>query len=173
MHKVFKFFNLFSQAPSFKINGETRPSSVFGSIIGFLTLSTLIAAISLILNDYLSRLNYSVNSYTDNLAKPEIDLKNFKLGFLITDLMGKEYPDHEKLFTISALYWDVFLPQFGENKTQTIQTVPIPSIKCDEFKDDFYLKESFDLYAKSYNLTCLDLNVIQKNLTGIYGNLGG
>lgn len=173
MSKFLKFFNLFSQSPSFRINGQIRPFSIFGSIIGMITISILIAAISFILNNYFSRFNYTINSYTDNLATPDIDLKDFKLAFLLTDLMGKPFPDHERLYKISARHWDIYLPKPGENRTQSISFVPIPIIKCDQYKENSPLKENFDLYSTMYNQTCLDFDTNKKNLTGIDGNTGG
>ena len=168
-----KFLNLFSQVPNLRINGEIRPASIFGSIIGFLTISILISGVSFILYNYFSRLNYTINSYTDNKAKPNIDLKNFKSGFVIIDAMGLEFPEPERLFKISAKYWDIYLPVFGEDKEQEIEVTNIPTIKCNQYKNNTLHKDEFDKYSKMYDsMICLDIPRLNKTLKGVYGNLG-
>ena len=167
-----KFLNLFSQVPTLRINGQMRPSSIFGSIVGFFSLCSLFAGLSFILINYFSRLEYIINSYTDNSAKPDIDLKNFKFGLIITDLMGKEFPDQDRLIKISAMYWDIYLPVFGENRTQEVTLTNIPIIKCNEYKNDTLHKKDFDQYSKMYNINCLDIPSLNKTLKGIYSNLG-
>ena len=172
---MWKFFNLFSQSPALKINGESRATSIFGSIIGFLICSILIGATSIILNDFFARLNFTLNSYTDNSAIPDIKLKNFKIGFILSDLMGKEFPDAERLFTISAMYWDIFIPKFTSNQTKQMSIVsyePIPTIKCNQYRNDTIFKDNFEKISEGYNMTCLDIPGINKTLKGVYANLG-
>ena len=173
MSKILKFFNLFGQTPGIKINGEIRPSSIFGSIIGFFTVTILTSAIFFILHNYFSRLSFTINSYTDNSAKPDINLKELKLGFIITDPLGNQFQEQERLFKISALFWEIYLPKYGENKTQSFKFQPIPTIKCNQYKNDSLQKEAFDdLYKMNKNQTCLDIPSLNKNLTGVYGKLG-
>jgi hypothetical protein len=109
MCSVFQCFNLFSQTPSLKINGNIRPNLIFGSIIGFITISILIVGFCIILYDYFSYMNFNVNYLVDNLAHPKIKLDNFKISLTLGDLKGVTFPDHDRLFTISAIYWDVDL----------------------------------------------------------------
>ena len=170
---MLSFFNLFSQLPSLRINGKIRPTSIFGSIIGFFAIMILLAGLTFILHNFFSRLSYTINSFTDNLAKPEINLKNFNLGFQVIDAYGTPFPDHDRLFQISALYWDVYLPKIGENKTQKIEFTNIPTIKCDQYKNDNLHKEIYDTYSKMYkNMICIDIPSLNQSLKGVYGNLG-
>ena len=170
---MLKFFNIFSQTPSLRINGDKRPASIFGSIIGLLTISGLIGGMSFILFNYFSRLDFTINYYTDNLAKPNIDLKNIKLGLQIIDALGKQIPDHKRLFKISAKFWDIYLPVPGENKPQTVKLIDIPTIKCNQYKNDTLHEQEFDKLSSMYNdMTCLDLPSLNNSLKGIYGNLG-
>jgi len=173
MSNFLKYFNLFSQNPSLRINGERKPSSIFGSIVGFVTVSIVIVALIFILNDSFSHLTFKVNSYIDNSLYPDIDLKKFKLGFTIGDLRGLQFPDHERLFKISVMHWDIYLPKFGENKTQNVETKIIPIKNCFDYSNDSIIHDEFTQYSKMYNLTCLDFNSLNKNLTGIYGKTGG
>jgi len=174
MSSIFNFFNIFSQTPSLRINGQKRPASIFGSIVGFCSITILIGAMIYILFNYFSRLDYTINSYTDNLAKPNIDLKDFKLRFVITDTYGNEFPDYEKLFKISAKFWDIYLPVLGENKTQKIEISEIPVVLCKNLNLTNIDSDAISLveYSKMYNILCLDFSVLNKNLTGVYGNLG-
>lgn len=173
MSKVFKFFNLFSQKPSLKINGEAKPSTIFGSIIGLLTITFLITFLSIIIYDLFSRFNFKVNSFIDNSLYPDIDLRKFKLGFTIGDLRGNQFLDHERLFKISVMHWEIHLPKFGENATQKVETSEISFKNCTDYKNDSLLQEEFLQYSKMYNLTCLDFEKLNKNLTGVYGKIGG
>jgi len=76
------------------------------------------------------------------------------------------------------MHWDIYIPKFGENETEIKKekhtTTMIPSIRCDNYKNNTLHKQSFDMYSNSYNhmLTCLDIPNLNKNLTGVYGNLG-
>jgi len=167
-----KVFNLFSQSPTLRINGEIRPNTIFGTIIGLITVSILTGAFTYVLHNYFSRLHFELNSYIDNSAKPEIDLENLKIGFHIIDGMGIEFSDHERLFTISAKFWEIYLPKFGENTPQKVDFMNIPIIKCNEYKNDSIHQKNFNEYAKNYNVTCLDLPSINKTLKGVYGKLG-
>ena len=170
MSGCLKFFNFFSQSPALRINGDRRPASIFGSIIGIFTIVGLISAIIYILFNFFSRLDFTINSYTDNSAKPNIDLKNFKLSFFITDIYGNEFQDHEKIFEISAKFWEVN-PFPADNDTQKIDFKNIPKIKCDR---TFLPNQDEKIYYKSpyKNVTCFDLSKLNKNLTGPMGNLG-
>ena len=174
MSKYFEYFNLFSRSPTLRVNARDKPSSIFGSIIGFLAISILITAISYFLNEFFSRLNYTINSYTDNLTKPNIDLKDFKLGFKLVNSRGNDIPDIDRLFKISAISWDIHIPQLSDN-TSSISAIPneIPIIKCDQYKNDSLFYENFANYAKNFKyIDCLDIQSLNRNITGTYGNLG-
>lgn len=175
MAKFFEFFNYFSQVPSLKVNGKEKPKSTFGSIIGIFSMSILIAVITYIMIEYFSKLNYTYTSYTDNLVSPNIDLKDFKLGFKITNATAGEIPELERLFEISALYWIIHIPRLGDNTTSTTaKPYNIPIIKCDKYKNGTIFYEDFASNAKNFkNFFCLDFESLNKNLTGAYGNIGG
>jgi len=174
MSKYFEYFNLFSRSPTLRVNAKDKPSSIFGSIIGFLAISILITAISYFLNEFFSRLNYTINSYTDNLTKPNINLKDFKLGFQLVNSKGNDIPDIDRLFKISALFWDLNNPEFGYNKTGIIaRPIKIPVIKCDQYKNDSLFYENFVNFSKNFeSMDCLDIPNLNLNITGAYGNLG-
>jgi hypothetical protein len=176
---MLSFFNLFSQKPSFRINGEKRPNTVFGIIIGIITIPILFVGVVYILYDFFSHSNYTINSYIDTSSSPNIDLNDFKLGFLLVNPEGKPFPDHDRIYKINALYWDIYIPKFNEietdiNKIKNTTTNIIPSIRCDKYKNNTLHKQSFDLYSKKNNHIpiCLDIPNLNKNLTGVYGNLG-
>lgn len=82
------FFNLFSQKPSLRINGEKRAYSIFGVLIGIITIPILLTGIFYILYNFFSHFNYTISSYIDSSSIPNIDLKDFKLGFILTDARG-------------------------------------------------------------------------------------
>ena len=165
MSKWFKFFNLFSQSPGLRINGERKPATIFGSIVGFFTISILLSAITYILFNYFSLLDYKINSYTDNLAEPNIDIKNLQLDFFIMDSLGNEIQEPERIFEISAKFWEMYVDNLAENKTQRLEITDIPKIKCNHESANQQLRNKYK------NSTCFDLSKMNKNLTGPFKNL--
>lgn len=84
--------------------------------------------------------------------------------------MGREFPDREKLYKISARHIDVKVPKLGSNETGGVFFTSIPFIKCNEYKNDTILYDEFSIYQNS---SFLDFSNLNKNLSGIYGNVGG
>ncbi len=174
MSKFYEYFNLFSQTPSLKINAKSRPSSIFGSIIGLITITILIIEVSLLLYNYFSRLDYTFSSYTDNIVTPSIKLDEFKMGFDLRDNIGHELPDYDRIYTLGALFWDINIPVLGNNLT-SISAKPynIPIIKCNQYEEGSLFSEDFAKNSKnSKNLHCLDFKSLNRSLIGSYGNLG-
>jgi len=173
MQKLLKFFNLFSQKPSLRINGEIRPASIFGSIIGFFSILSTVPVIFYLLFEYFSRLNFTINSHTDNMIRPEIDLKKFKLGFALTDAMGREIPDADRLFQMFSKFWDLYVPEPGSNRSHSVKVQDVNFIKCNEHRNNTLFSDYFSASTdKIKSLSCLDLDTLNQNLTGAYGNLG-
>jgi len=170
--KAIKSMDLFGQTPALKIDGNNRLTTKFGAFIGFLTISALITGISIILNDYFSFLSYNFNSYIDNSARPDIDLSKIKLGFHLIDGLGNQFKDRDRLYSIKATYWDIYIPTLGSNETQKVQISDIPIIKFNEYKKNDLFKEEAELYTKIYNADYLDFESINKNLSGIFTNFG-
>jgi TM2 domain-containing membrane protein YozV len=154
--------------------GKKRPFSIFGSIIGFIALSIIITAISFILNDYFSRLDYNFNSYTDNLSVPDINLTDFKLGFKLVNATGGDYPDLKRFFKMSAIFWDIYNPKLGENITTiSVNKTIIPLIKCNQYRKNSLFYENFAFLSKNHiDSECLDFESLNKSLIGSYGDLG-
>lgn len=173
MQKFLEVFNLFSQTPTLRVNGKMAPPSIFGSLVGFSAFTIMIIFLYFTLDDYFSLMNYTINSYTDNLAKPDIDLRNFKLGFKLIDSRAQNIPDVDRIFSISAIYWDCNNPELGSNSSISAIPIPIPVIKCDQYRKDSLFYDYFSQYARqNKDIKCLDFEAIGKNLTGAYGNVG-
>ena len=173
MMDILKIFDFFSQGPSLRVNGNDKLATVFGSIVSLFAILAYIIGISLILNDYFSFLTPKINSYTDNTIRPDIDLKKFKMGLLLTNGQGKEYQNPEKLFKISAAHWDIKLTPIKNNNDVSVVLTDIPTIKCNEYKNDPILNEEFIMHSTRFNFTCLNYDDFPKNLTGKYGSTYG
>ena len=170
LFNLYRNLDLFSQTPSLKISGRSIASTNFGSFVGLTTIFCLITGIVFILNDYFQHSSYKVNSFVDNSARPNIDLKNVKLGFQITNYLGKRFPDRERLFSFQAKYWDIHIP-VDETYNTKVSHEKINMIKCNEYKS--YHKDMEKYEKISRKLLCLDLENLNRNLTGVYGNIGG
>jgi hypothetical protein len=174
MSKIYEYFNLFSQTPSLRINGKSRPLSIFGSIIGLTSISIFITSVSIIFNNYFSRLNYTFNSYTDNLVTPSVNLDEFKMGFDLRTATGTDISDHDRVYSLGALFWEINVPLLGNNLTSiSAKPNPITVIKCNQYEEGSLFSEDFVQYSKnSKNLKCLDFKSLNRSLIGSYGNLG-
>ena len=141
---AFKSLDIFSESPSVKIDGKTKLKTKFGAFIGFLTISSLITGITIILNDYFSLLSYNFKSYIDNSIRPDIDLSKIKLGFTLTDGIGNPFSERDRLFSIKATFWDIYIPQLGDNynTTKKVQISDIPIIKFNEYKNKLLPNET-------------------------------
>ena len=169
---VLKFFDFFSQAPSVKINGSDRLNTIFGSIIGLFTTIIFIFGIFFIFNDYISRLSYKLNSYTDNSVKPDMDPSKFRMGFLVIDVEGNQFPERERLFTLKALHWDIYIPSLGANSTQSVKIENIPVKRCTDLNHTLYEFETLKDLSRNYDTDCLDFENVNKNLSGVFNNFG-
>ena len=109
---------------------------------------------------------YNYINSTDNIANPNIDLKNFNLGYVILDAEGNQFPDHDRLFKISAMYTDISLPKDHKNITRKkMEFIDIPAIKCNEYKNNTLHKAEFDKYYQMYySMICLDTPNVNKIL---------
>jgi hypothetical protein len=173
MSKILKFFDFYSQGPTLRVNGDTRLATNFGSIISLLSLTLLFSGLYFILNDYFSYLTFNVNSFTDNTNTPDIDLKKFKMSILLIDGQGREYENPERLFKISAAYWNVKVNPISTNSYASVGLIDIPTMKCNNYTDPT-LNEEFKFYTGRYkSITCLNFDKINKNLTGIFGSVKG
>ena len=170
--KALKILDLFGQKPELKIDGNSRLITKFGAFIGFITITVLTTGISIILNDYFSFLSYNFNSYIDNSARPDIDLSKIKLGFHLIDGLGNQFKDRDRLYSIKATFWDIYIPTLGSNETQKVEISDIPIIKFNQYKNNDLFKEEAELYTKIYNADYLDFESINKNLSGIFTNFG-
>ena len=133
MSNILSYLDQFSQTPSLNIKGNKRVITKFGSCVSVLTLAILIAGSGFLLHDYFEGLSYRIDSYIDNSATPNIDLKKMKLGFLMMDYLGNGYPDMDRIFSFKADYWEM---QFPERAPPKAIFKPIPMIKCNSFKNN-------------------------------------
>lgn len=166
----FEFFDLFSQTPSLKINGNNRLKTNFGAVIGIFSIIILITGISFILSEYFLNLSLNVYSYVDNSKDPDIDISKLKMSFLITDLMGREFEEPERLFSIEAKHWDFFIPEDGNKTRQAIKIQNLKKIKCNEYVNNDLMDSKFEKFSKLHNVTCLDFKSLGKNLKGVHLN---
>lgn len=174
MLNFFEYFNIFSQTPSLRVNGKNKPFSIFGILVGMIAISIMIIAYCFILIDYFSRISFSITSYTDNLAMPDISLKDFKIGFQLLNHKGIEFPEADRVFQITAVWAKIKIPFLGDN-TESISQISrfVPIIKCDKYSNDSLFAKNFADYSKKFKyLQCLDIPKLNRTISGSYGNLG-
>ena len=95
-----------------------------------------------------------------------------KLEFHLIDDLGNQFKDRDKLYSIKATYWDIYIQTLGSNETQKVEISDIPIIKFNEYIKNNLFKKEAELYTKIYNADFLDFESINKNLSGIFNNFG-
>lgn len=172
--KLLYLFDQFSQTPTLKVNGKKRATTIFSSIIGLLSIFGLTFGIIYLIYDYYCQFNYTFSSYKDNSIRPDIDLKDFRFGFILTDTVGNPIPNKDRLFSIEAKHWDIYF-DVTSNSTD-IKVSNLPKISCYESLKNGNFEENLNVinsFAQSHGSYCFDFKSLDKNLTGIFNDLGG
>lgn len=91
-----------SKTPSLKINNSNKFHTTIGIIISLVTI-ILIASYSIyFMYNLIARKNYQILERYDNQIIPDFKIFDNKIAFTITDSLGKEYENPERLFDIEA-----------------------------------------------------------------------
>jgi hypothetical protein len=96
------------------------------------------------------------------------------MGFKLTNASGGDLLDIDRIFSISAMFWEITIPDLGDNST-SIKAVPtnIPIIKCDQYEEGSLFSENFVAFSKKFNdIKCLDFKTLNRSISGALGNLG-
>ena len=172
MQKIYRGFDLFSQTPSLKINGGKRASTNLGSFVGLVSVTFLISGIIFILFEYIEGIEYNVNTFVDETAIPNIEIKKLKIGFHIVDYRFKEFEDGDKIFKLKARFYKFYQNTSSEIEVPILEEEEIDLIKCNQYKENKLFKDKFDTYSKKYkDLFCLDTENSKENITGLYSNI--
>lgn len=165
--KFLNIFDLYSQRPVMRIDGKEKISTVFGSIIGFLSVCITLIGLLYYCYDYFAGLSFSVNFYIDSREKPSIKLNDLKIAVFVTDLYALEYEEQDRLFSVSLKYWNILIPGPGDDRMQRLNFTYVPMINCWDYKNDSLFKNETDYLGYKYkNARCFDFSELKNELFG-------
>lgn len=177
MKNLLEKLDFFSPKPEIKVNGNTRFRTSFGIITGICFLCVLLSIYSIYLYNCFYRFKKIVTYNEKRDSNPRVPLNKMKFSITLMDGYGREYSDHEKIFEISAKFWESKLVDPSKVNLEYVDNFEygkidnIPLKKCNEFQDKNFI-DSFSNLAKLKKTTkCLELDNFQKDLFGRYGSL--
>lgn len=169
------YFDLLSEKPELKINGNSRFHSYFGNFIGILLFVFTFIVTIIFINDIFKKKKYSIIYNVDNRQDPDISLNTKYIGLLITDLLGKEIPNYSRVYEIKAKFWQFNLTKaFQSNGTlEYISATEINQISCQKAYPHLINMNNQDTFKYAGLLiksaVCLDLSDTYVNFYGKYG----
>ena len=164
--QVLSFLDLFSQTPVLKINHGEKFTSIFGITISLLSILGILATTFYYFIQCFSRTNYKIMERTDKTITPSVKIFENKFGFYPTNAWGMPFPEHERLFSIEAKFWEMNL-----SKEKRIQIHNITITNCSNYSDEPSLKTFLTNLHPSFK--CLDFKDMKTDLYGKYGSVKG
>jgi len=158
-----KFFDIFSRIPKLKVDGKERLSSIYVSVLGiFILIGYLIFALILSLDIFKKETFYMIeNTNSKTFNNFTLDTK-IPVSALITNNLGVELKDHERIFNMKLRYFEYFPDTLNQNANYKITI--IDHVKCTynklagdtdvKYEDHFKIyktRKCFDL--KPYNIS--------------------
>ena len=169
-------FDILSLTPKIKVKSKNRFTTNIGIFLGFCILVFLGIVSIISFTDVLNRTNINILYNLDSRSETLIDFTDNQIILIISDAMGKEFENSEKLFNIQAKFWNVTFPRLNG----TLQTQPFGQIsnitvkKCSELKPYKQFKEYYDNKINLFKTSlCADFDSLNLTLFGKYGDLNG
>ena len=160
--------DFFSQKPGLKINNNDRLTSPFSISLSLLALIAFANVFFYYMYCSFALVTYNIlESQTDHKNTPINKIFENKISFTVVDETGKEFKDHERLFSIEA--------RFKENNPllQESNSTNIPVVNCNIYQN-LPFKTEFENLSKFWpSSKCLDFKKLNRNLYGRYGSLTG
>lgn len=169
--------DLFSPKPELKIFGNPRFKTKLGVFIGSLFIISILAIYCFYLYECIGRISKVVIYNEKGNARPEISLNKKKFSFTVMDAFGKDFPEQDRLFSISAKYWKTDFVNVSKLNFEYLQNnnfgqiIDIPTKKCDKFVDKNFYDIFYELNLFKPKSVCIELDDFHEKLFGRYGSL--
>ena len=170
------FFDQFSRKPKLKINGKSRLSNIYISILGiFVILGYLVTGLILSLN-VMSKETFYMIENTDSKMFNNFTLDTqIPLSVIVSNMVGVELKDPERIFDLKLKYFQ-YTPE-KENQTANYFVQDIEDTKCTFKKlagdtDDKY-ENLFKIYKqmKCYDLKPYNISIYGEDNGGPHSTL--
>lgn len=163
------FIDIFSQTPLLRIKNSTHFFTLFSLLVSLTTILSIFTITIYFIHSCFSRTNYQILERMEYKNIPQHKIFENKIGLTIIDPLGKEFKDHERLFSIDAKMWNMSPKK--ENNTPVIDN--IPAVNCSIYVNEPFEKDYTDLNQNFPTSKCLDFSNLKKNLYGKYASLFG
>ena len=169
--------DLFSPKPELKVEGKSKFGTKFGVLMGLISITILISIYVFYIYEWLSRNKINVTFNRKRNLTPKIILNKKKISLSVFDGYGIDYPEQDRLFSISAKYWKTKFIDKSSMDSSYMSDVEygkiteIPLKKCNKFKDDSFSIAFTQLNFLKPNSVCLELDDFEEDLFGRYGSL--
>jgi hypothetical protein len=170
--------DLFSSKPELKVQGNSKFRTKFGIVVGIISIILLITIYIFYILQCVLRKEKIVTYNEKRNITPRIALNNNKISLSIFDGFGRDYPDQDRLLSLSARYWKsnfLDIPRMDidyiKNEENLGKIIDIPLKKCNKFSDQKFSKEFAQLNFLKPNSVCLELDGFKEDIFGRYGSL--
>jgi len=170
--KCLSYIDFFSRTPCLKINNSDKYHTIFGLIISILTIFSISSIVIYFIFTCFSRISYQILERMDHTLIPSTKIFKNKISFTITDPLGYQFKEPDRLFSIEAKFGEVNPTARSINKN-IVNFTDIPLTNCSIYQNEPF-KERFDNLTNVFNTSkCLDFSNLKTNLYGQYGSMSG
>lgn len=172
--KYLRFLDIVSVSPRLKIRGEGKYITKLGICFGFLTIISILTLSIILFSEVVNheKINILYNIYTN--SDPTIDFRKSQIVLLITDAFGNEFENDDRLFDITAKFWNITFPIINDTMMPAkanILDVPMRRCKNKTFE---YFNSYYQSMNSAYNsLLCPEFGDKNISLVRKYGNKFG
>jgi hypothetical protein len=136
--KVIMGLDYLGTKPSLYINGESLYKTTLGGMISFMFTLCIISGVCYFLNLLLSKATFTVETSEEYYPDSFANWSNIDLTILVLDKTGIPYPEQDRLFSVSSMWWK-FQEYTKPDKTlgMDLQMMPVKMKKCNltDFSD--------------------------------------
>jgi hypothetical protein len=161
-------FDLFSQKPRLKINGEPKVKNMYVAVLGLFVLIG-ITIISIVLSfDIFNKNTIHViqNTVSNKFTNITLDTSN-QISMFLTNNLGQEIEDYDRIFQIEAKYYTYFPSNNTTSNIRDLKFMTINRTKCEYKRLDGDKEDNIqNVYIKMKSLKCFDLKPYNIHIFG-------
>jgi hypothetical protein len=165
--KFLFYFDLFSQKPTLKINGDSKIKNIYVAVLGlFVIIGVLIVSIILSLDIFnKSIVNIIQNIVSNRYINITLDT-SIPISIFVTDNFGEEFNDHDRIYELEARY-STYIPTNSQNPRENLQIIKIKNTKCEYKRLEGDVESKYDnIYKISKTMKCFDLKPYNIHIFG-------
>jgi hypothetical protein len=164
-----KFFDYYGKEFNLYVHGQDKYHTVLGSIVGFISIVSILILSTYFFIDMLRKSDMSVIYKQDETISPTINLTNLPILFTMSDIKGEKIPQEGMYsFEVQYLKYENLKDEKGESSIN-LNITNIPFKICQ--KKDFAGYEEQFKKVNPEDFFCLDTKNYNLTLFGRYGDV--